>query len=315
MTTLSDRPYIAENDLELVTDLLLTYRAAGHVSRYPTVCRLQLLLSSRLWEPERDAHAWEDSDGKLVGFAFLARRQRENVGSGMDLIIHPDLLNSLLPYEMLNWVEQRARERANECQLALPISVSTGSEEIWLVTTLTQHAFTLVDGHNLYMACPLDRPFPEPVLPAGFSIRTLKDEDDLEEYEQLFGFATVNRQHRLELWASPEYCHLVVVAPDGTFVAYYECSINKEEWARSGQRSGWVDYIGTHSDYQKRGLGKALLIAGHQQLQQWGIDTARLVTMDTNTTAQSVFKAAGFTPAERDYVYQKIISPLSTTCA
>ena len=311
MIPLVNRPYAGENDLERVIDLLLTDRIVHphHIEHYPTVWRLRQLLATRLWEPQRDARIWEDAARRCMGFAFLSRRRREDVGDGLECILHPQAPQTELFAEMLGWAQTRSRERAGERAETIGLGTAFGEGESDKIAVLEQHGFTRVDGYNLYFACSLDRSLPQLTVPEGFSVRPLSGKDELDAYQALYGFAAVTREHRLELIESPEYHHVVAVAADETLVAYCECSISRAEWKRSGRRVGWIDYIGTRSEFQRRGLGQAIMLAALQQLQTWGTDTAMLITRDDNTKAHNVFCAVGFQVADHDIIYSKQIEP------
>jgi ribosomal protein S18 acetylase RimI-like enzyme len=123
-------------------------------------------------------------------------------------------------------------------------------------------------------------------------------DDELDAYEELFGFTAVSMQHRRELLSSDEYSHLVVADPSGALVAYCECSICRLEWQRSGQRIGWIDYIGTRSDQQRKGLGRAILLASLDRLRTWDAHTTQLVTISSNTPAVALYRSTGFTQLE-----------------
>jgi ribosomal protein S18 acetylase RimI-like enzyme len=116
----------------------------------------------------------------------------------------------------------------------------------------------------------------------------------LEAYRSTYSFAQVNPQHGLECFESDEYCHLVVVNPEGEFVAYCECSTFHAEWQDSSQRIGWIDYVETRPQHRRQGLGHAILLAGLARLRERGADTAMLVTISTNTPALGLYDRTGF---------------------
>ena len=146
----------------------------------------------------------------------------------------------------------------------------------------------------MYLARSLQVDLPTPVLPPEYTIRPLRDMEELEAYQNLYSFAAVNPQHQRELLASGEYSHLVVVDLKGIFAAYCECSICRAEWPSGHERIGWIDYIGTRAEQQRQGLGKAILLAGLARLREWGADTAMLVTINTNTSAIHLYAKTGF---------------------
>jgi hypothetical protein len=65
---MSRTSYDPARDVHAVLDLLLDARLASGMDRYPTLPRLELLLSSRLWDPAQGACLWRDA----VGFHIAA---------------------------------------------------------------------------------------------------------------------------------------------------------------------------------------------------------------------------------------------------
>jgi ribosomal protein S18 acetylase RimI-like enzyme len=150
--------------------------------------------------------------------------------------------------------------------------------------------------YNVYFTRSLQATLPAPILPVGYTLRSLQGVAELEKYNTLYGFATVNLQYRQELLSSDEYSHLIVEDSSGTFVAYCECSICRAEWQLGNQKIGWIDYIGVKPEKRQQGLGRAILLASLLRLQAWGAETVRLITVSTNIPALKFYEATGFTP-------------------
>jgi ribosomal protein S18 acetylase RimI-like enzyme len=159
------------------------------------------------------------------------------------------------------------------------------------------------------MTCALNARALLPDAPEGVTVRPLRGEQEIERYTALYSFMPRSADQRLELLRSPEYTHLVAVAPDGDFLAFCECSIDREEWARSGRQTGWVEYVGVRQDCQGRGIGRAIVREGLRWLRSHGAQTAALLTGGTNTVAQRMYIAVGFAASERDYIYTCPIDP------
>ncbi len=283
-----------------VIDLLLDYRAATTVYTYPTVWRLRLLWSSRVWEPAQDVRLWDNAEGRAAGFALLWRRYRESPYVVLERVIHPTLATNALVDTMLTWAVQRAQAISTGQAAPLTLFTNRLPPVIHLDDPLEMHGFMPVapnpEEYNVYLARALNTPLDEPSLPPGYTLRALQSVEELEAYAALSGFAAVNTEHRREMLASDEYCHLVIVDPNGDFAAYVECSFCRDEWARTGRRVGWIDYIETRPEQQRRGLGLAALLASLRRLREWGAGTAILITVNTNTPALKLYEAAGFTP-------------------
>jgi len=50
---------------------MLAYRASRDLRAFPTTWRVRLLLTSRVWEPERDTQVWDTHTDQMVGLAML----------------------------------------------------------------------------------------------------------------------------------------------------------------------------------------------------------------------------------------------------
>ena len=92
-------------------------------------------------------------------------------------------------------------------------------------------------------------------------------------------------------------------------LATQRATVSREEWARQSHHIGWIDYIGTCEEFQRRGLGHALLLHVLRGLQDWGAEQAMLITTGTNATAQRAFQSVGFLPAEQEFHYLKELQP------
>jgi ribosomal protein S18 acetylase RimI-like enzyme len=141
------------------------------------------------------------------------------------------------------------------------------------------------------------------------TIRPLLDEGEIDRYTSLYNFTPLNAEHRLALLYDPNYLHLVAIGPNDDFIAFCECSIDREEWARGGRQTGWVEYVGVRQDFQGQGCGRAIVSEGLRWLRSRGAQTAALITMGTNITAQRMYKAIGCSVSERDYIFAHLIDP------
>src|SRR5689334_19994562 len=114
MDGIVDRSFQGQHDLERAFDLLLASRAYMSKDRAPTVKRLALLATSRLWEPNEDAHLWEaapsenDSDRTLAGLALLWRREEFTPHVTLEVVTGAGGVADALAQEMLDWALNRA---------------------------------------------------------------------------------------------------------------------------------------------------------------------------------------------------------------
>lgn len=310
MAELSSRSYTVR-DLEAVLALLSAWRTVEPFDRlaaYPTPRRLDLLLSSRLWEPERDACIWVDAVGQPIGFATLWSREREDGWRSMEgPFVHPAVVGAervLLEDAIVGWAKQRMGELEQQSGRSF-VLMHTVRQDSAVERALVEHWELTLRGAdaNIYWGRTLDD-VPASAPPKGFAVRPLAGEEELDAYAALYGFTAIEYAHRRALLRDPEYAHLVIAAPDGALAAYCEVSIWRREWVPGAPRVGWIEYVGTRKDYQRRGLGHAVLYAGLTQLHDWGAERALLITMPSNVAANRLYDATGFTRAAYEDVYQ-----------
>jgi ribosomal protein S18 acetylase RimI-like enzyme len=104
-------------------------------------------------------------------------------------------------------------------------------------------------------------------------------------------------QERLAMMSVPGYeaaLDLVAIASGGQIVAYCMCSIRREENRMTGRNDGYTDPIATRPQFQRRGLGRALLLTGMRALRARGAEVAILGTTSENTAMLRTATAVGF---------------------
>jgi ribosomal protein S18 acetylase RimI-like enzyme len=206
----------------------------------------------------------------------------------------PDQLN-LLGGEIVEWGVSRLGSEANT------LDASCRENDIARVVFLERHGFVRTPIETMFMRRDLDAPIPNPVLPEGFVIRSLRGEEEAgaaaELHRLAFGTDYITTEVRLTWMRVPGYdpsLDLVATAPDGTFAAYCVCSIDHEQNQKTGRLEGQTDPVATHPHYQKLGLARALLLTGMNLLEERGMKTARLGTSSENVPMQKAAQSVGF---------------------
>ncbi len=297
MDPLQTRPCVYALDNYSLVGLVLAYRAATCVAVYPTAWRVRLLLSSRVWDPEQDTCIWETPSGRTAALAFLWRRQVTSPYLVLERFIHPEFISGDLACQMLAWGSRRADAILEGQSLPLSVFAQDFAPQLSLDSRYEDCGFgplALNPDDNVYFGRSLAGDLPAPALPPGYTIRPVQGMQEMKEYQSLYSFAAVNPAFQQEELDSDEYSHLVVVDPQGRLAGYVESSICRQEWQEAGQRTGWIDYIETRADQQRRGLGEAVMWAGLRRLQEAGAESALLVTMGSNKPANRLYVKTGF---------------------
>jgi len=290
---LDSRTYSGSADLQLMIDLLVAIRPAERIADYPGIVDLRELLA--LSSVQANTRLWFGAEGQVIGFAFVDHYH--NLRFEFDRqAAHPDIEAEIVEWGMARL--QRAGQANGE---PLMLDASCLADDAERIALLKRHGFVEQTVRSLHMARSLAQPIPAPQLPAGFHIRHAAGEQEATALVALhraaFGTVTMTVEERLAMMRAPEYeaeLDLLAVAPDGRLAAYCMCLISQEENARTGRNEGYTDPVATHPDFQRRGVAKALLLTGLQQLKQRGIATAVLGTSSENAAMLRTAQAVGF---------------------
>jgi len=104
------------------------------------------------------------------------------------------------------------------------------------------------------------------------------------------------------LMQSPVYVQeheIFIVAPSGEVAAF--CII----WTDELTKIGHFELVGTHPDFQRKGLGKSLLFEGLRRLKSEGMDAADVCTNHDNVAAIPLYESVGFQIDKRLLTYKK----------
>ncbi len=226
--------------------------------------------------------------------------------SSWGLLMHPRRRDTVLEVALVTWAEQHLRD----------LLTVNGSVKEWLTSEvldcdtqrrdlLTSRGYTAV-SEMMVTTHSLQETIPPSVLPDGFSIRAVAGEHEADAVQAVH-MSAFGRQWQpgeyLQVMRSPSFQsdhELVVVAPDGRFAAFLVY------WIDPISQSGLFEPVGCHSDFQRRGLTRALLYAGMRCLAAQGMTLAVVVheSPDDNPAAAALYRSVGFTRKYRSQEYR-----------
>lgn len=303
----SCRAYSGEADLQSMIDLLVSVRRLDRITDYPSAVDLHQLLA--LTKVQANTRLWFDRNGQLIGFAFVDAYQ--NLRFEFD----QQALQADIESEIMAWGEACIQHVMQTSSETLTLDASCRDDDAQRRAFLERHGFVMQDIRSLQMVRSLNEPMPSPQLPAGFSIRHVVGEQEVDALVALhraaFGTENMTVENRLAMMRVPEYeaaLDLLAVAPDGTLAAYCMCSISQEDNERTGRQEGYTDPVATHPDYQRLGLAQALLLTGFHELKKRGMETAVLGTSSQNIAMQRTAEAVGFQVQSTKLWFSKPVS-------
>jgi mycothiol synthase len=294
------RSYEGLHDLHAMLDLLIAGSAAGNGTHYVHRGDLQWWLfytdtPEETWRP--NIKLWVEDDC-LAGWALLSPDE-----FAFDVFVAPHLRGSPLEQEMLAWAVDHMPE------LDYIQSNWVAKDDELRKEWLEAHGFETIEHSMIHFKRSLAGSLDGPPLPEGFSIRTSRGEADARPRATCSYAAFENSKPFEEYWPrtlrfmqSPVYVpehELFVIAPGGEVASY--CII----WTDENTKVGHFEPVGSHPNFQRKGLGKSLLFEGFRRLKAEGMNEADLCTNYDNAPAIGLYESVGFRKAERLLTYRK----------
>ena len=262
------------------------------------------------WAMDEPANVglWEDAEGQLVAWAIM------QVPFGtIDYACHPHA-GPELHRRILDWADRRAQETLG----------TLNGHPCWFVMVLAGHVGRIRDleaagficqadlgedsWSQVLMARSAETPIPAGKLPAGFTVRPLAGESEVEAYVELhravFESRNMTPQWRARTLRCPEYVpdlDLVVVGPDGRLGAFCVCWLDRS----ASEASAQIEPLGVCAELTKLGLGRAILAENLRRAHLFG---ARRVYVETDcyrNPALRLYESVGFRVLQHVLVYRK----------
>jgi predicted N-acetyltransferase YhbS len=252
------RSYNHESDYERVGRFLVrTHRATGnHINwlqpRWEYMHFHPLIREVDL----RPIGIWE-KEGEIVGVVHPEHR----MGT---VYIEVDPVHTALKGEMLEYAGENLAV-VFEGARALKVFIDDSDSDFQQLAAAMDYVKT--DSCEEMTRLIIPDPFPEIILPEGFHLKSLADDNDLWKVHCVlwrgFGHGDDPPEDELEdrkfMQSAPNFrkdLNIVVEAPDGRFAAY--CGM----WYEPVHRIAYVEPVATDPDFRRMGLGRAAVMEG-----------------------------------------------------
>lgn len=303
--TIVSRGYQGEDDLSVMQRALASWIYEGGTCGY---CHTGDL-PHRIYNGLRGRYPLDEVirlwfvDGRLEGFVLVYPRHH-----GFDAQVSPTARGGDFEKMLLSWGYTHSRawmDREDEREQAVETDAHDGDTS--RANSLIALGFT-PDASSWMMLNerPLVNDLPEAVLPDGYRIRSATGVEDAARlaavHSGAFGSQWTADIYRDEVMQKPGYdpsLEHVIVAPDGTFAAF--CIT----WLDTANRIGLFEPVGTHRDYQRKGLGRAMMAYGLRFMRENGMRTAQVCSETDNTAASRLYQSMGFKPEYPITAYEK----------
>ncbi len=271
---------------------------------------------------EADSHALIAPSGQWIGYADLLYVANQHIRFFGWAAVHPDYFGQGIGGLLVDWLVDHARQYVDQAPPDARVVLQM------IALSHNQQAAELFGSHGLLpirqsyrMRIDFHQPPEVPILPAGFTIRSIRDEADeraalyaayesfidhwghldepFESYYQRRKFFMENGDHYdPSLW---------FIALDGEEVA--GVSLCRSEIDEDPDMA-WVGTLGVRRPWRKRGLGQALLQHSFVEFYRRGKPRAGLgVDASSLTGATRLYEKAGMSVYRQETFYELDLRP------
>jgi len=246
---------------------------------------------------------WE-WNSTLAGWSLLSNSCRT-----FDVFVRPELHGRSLEAKIMLWAEESQSINLRNLHGINIRSMWVSENDRSRIQWLEMRGFNPSQQGMLLMQRSLGSDLPGVHLPAGFQVRPVVGESEVRlraevsyaAFESLKPFEDY-QQRMLRFMRSPVYqsgLDLVTVSPEGRFASF--CLL----WPDTVNRIGLFEPVGTHPDFQSKGLGKAVVAFGLQRLSELGMTHASVCVETDNLPAIRLYESMGFRSTSRLLTYEK----------
>jgi len=253
----------------------------------------------RIWETVENSN--EAFTSNIVAIAIPESR--------FNYYIHTHPEYHFLDEEILHWIVKKGRHVKQNNYQDLHINIFALGTDDDLKVQLRRHEFRNLGLYAYNRTRPLTLPNPEYTLPNGFKIKHIEGIEYYPNVKEVmaavFPHCKTMTENRFKLFTSASFykkdLDLVVVAPDETFAAF--CTVRMDPVSRIAE----FEPVGTHPNYRKLGLGKALLCEGIQRLRKYDPTMICISGAATTEAANRLYDSIGFVEKVEVLQWQKAI--------
>jgi ribosomal protein S18 acetylase RimI-like enzyme len=242
---------------------------------------------------------WEDASGLVAWTAVYASRWRS--------------FDALVIVERRSQLERSVIEHAEEHLLAEMARLGEEGETIEASADrcdavrgpILEELGWEPKGHDFTLARRSLDHVPDTALPEGFVVRAVRGVEEAAAVADVhagsFG-STWDPELYRRVMESPGYeaeREFVVEAPDGRLAAF------TVTWHDHDNRLGLFELVGTHEDFRRIGLGRAVMVAGMRSMRAAGMERAIVSYEVTNPPSAALYASLGFEPLIESVAYTK----------
>jgi len=253
-----------------------------------------------------DTRIWEEVDDKSTPSRKIVALA--NPESPNDYFVQVDPAYSFLEREIFEWIERHRLEKKKNSNKKEKLRIHTIEGNSVRESLLSELGYKKGEIFMYLRFRRVDLPVPAVGFPEGYEIRSVRGRSD---YDQLASVTRLVFGHgewfNAKTYEGITLCSfykqdldLVAVAPDGTFTSF--CTFRMDPISKITN----LEPVGTHPNYRKLGLAKALIFEGLRRAMRY--DPTLFYVGGANTPATNrLYDSVGYTERLAEYCWSKHI--------
>ena len=297
--SITSRGYTPDTDLSKVQGFLFeVHKETGTFQNWlPT--RFE---NSHLGRIE-DIRIWEEEESSKRRIMAVANRENKTI-----YFIHirpgqPSLLD-----EAIRWIEDHSASKKQDPAEEQKLHIISLEGDPEREAALRRRGFELGPVNGILRVRDLDAPIPDAPLPDGFEIRPVRDREDFEKLASniriVFGHRDFTADTLEGIARGSFYIRdldLVAEATNGSIASF--CTFRVDPVSRATE----LEPMGTHPDYRRMGLAKALISEGMRRLKKYDPLNLYIDGAADNPAANRLYEVTGFEKRGTYYYWSKTI--------
>lgn len=301
------RAFRDATDLVKMGDLLRAGLAAASGAHYDHIGNLYWSLyyasEGDVW---KNLSLWDDPgrQERILAWALF-----EPDWGAFYVFLQPELRGSPQAETIYTWAEAHITGLARLAGQEMIRAACIADQDELAIARLLQKGFQRTQADTVCMMRSLTGLLPQPVLPAGYTVRGCRGEVEVvaratpqyNAFDNSMPFERYVARFRgfMQSHVYDPELDVVAVAPGGRIDSF--CIV----WPDPSIQVGLFEPVGTHPDFQRRGLGKAVMLEALRRLQARGMERAIVSTTAKNMPGIKLYEAVGFRIVQRLGTYEQ----------
>ena len=225
---------------------------------------------------------WEGKHGSVVGLVLLSKSYRD---ATYELL--PSIGQGPMAQEVVSWGLNSLREMAASASDSDPYTICIRDDHSTFVEMAEHLGFRETGEALVQTVLDVRRGVHDQPMPEGYEVRSIRPADEIAGGPPVLDISPAMLGRVRNTPSYREDMHLVVVTPDEQIAAECIC------WIDQVSKVGLFEPVRTVEEFQRRGLGRAMMAEGLRRMTAEGVSWAKVSHYRSNIAAAALYRSVG----------------------